>query len=81
VADQDQIGAQAQQPSNFKRWAIIVLLILLAVFVLENAQKVTIDFLFFTSVEAPLIIALLAAAAIGALIGWLAPRARRGSRD
>ncbi len=77
MADQDQIGAQAQQPSNFKRWAIIVLLVILAIFVLENSQKVTIDFLFFTSVEAPLIIALLVSALLGALIGWLAPRARR----
>jgi uncharacterized integral membrane protein len=79
VADEhQQPGTTRTETSNVKRWTIIVLLILLAIFVLQNSQEVKIDFLFFTSTTTPLIIALVLSAAIGALIGWLAPRARRG---
>ena len=50
-----------------------------AIFILQNSQEVTVDFLF-TTTEAPLIFALLFAAILGFLIGLALPRFR-GSRD
>jgi uncharacterized integral membrane protein len=60
-----------------RRYVIIGLLVILAIFVLQNSQKVNIDFLFFTTTETPLIVALLFAALLGAVIGWLATRIGR----
>ncbi len=56
---------------------MLVAIVLLLIFVIQNAQEVSIDFLFFTSIETPLILALVFSALLGALIGWLAPRVRR----
>ena len=77
MANGEQGGDGGGGGANVKRWAIIALLVILAIFVLQNAQKVKIDFLFFTSTTTPLIIALLFAALLGAVIGWLAGRAGR----
>jgi uncharacterized integral membrane protein len=81
VGDQEQPGAVgrqgARQGTNWKGWAMLVAVVLLIVFVLQNSQEVDIDFLFFTSVSTPLILALVFSALLGALIGWLAPRVRR----
>ena len=59
---------------------LVVAILLLAIFVLQNAQKVTVDFLF-VETETPLIFALLIAGALGALIGWAWPHVRRGRRQ
>ncbi len=56
---------------------MVVAVVLLLIFVIQNSQEVDIDFLFFTSVSTPLIFALVLSALLGALIGWLAPRVRR----
>ena len=77
MADQQQTGELAQRRTNLKGWALLVALILLLVFVIQNSQEVEIDFLFATSVSTPLIVALVISALLGALIGWLAPRVRR----
>jgi uncharacterized integral membrane protein len=81
VGDREQPGAvgrqEARQGTNWKGWAMLVAVVLLIVFVLQNSQEVDIDFLFFTSVSTPLILALVFSALLGALIGWLAPRVRR----
>jgi uncharacterized integral membrane protein len=81
VGDREQPGAigrqGARQGTNWKGWAMLVAVVLLIVFVLQNSQEVDIDFLFFTSVSTPLILALVFSALLGALIGWLAPRVRR----
>jgi uncharacterized integral membrane protein len=77
MADQqypDQVGRQG---INWKGWALLVAIVLLIIFVIQNSQEVSIDFLFFTSVTTPLILALVFSALLGALIGWLAPRVRR----
>jgi uncharacterized integral membrane protein len=74
---EEPTGVARSEGTNWKRWAIIVLMVLLAIFVLQNSQEVKIDFLFFTSTTTPLIFALLISALLGALIGWLAPRVRR----
>jgi len=57
-----------------------VLVALVLIVALQNSQQVRVDVLFIT-VDAPLIITLLAAVAIGALIGYVAPLVRRHRRE
>jgi uncharacterized integral membrane protein len=77
VDEHRQSGGVGRQGTNWRGWAMLVLVVLLIVFVLQNSQEVKIDFLFFTSLTTPLILALAFSALLGALIGWLAPRVRR----
>ncbi len=49
----------------------------MAILVLQNLQEVEVRFLFINT-EMPLIFALLIVGALGALVGWAAPRVRRG---
>jgi uncharacterized integral membrane protein len=65
---------------TWKTYVYWIAVILLLILVLQNLQKVEVDFLFITT-ETPLIFALLIAGALGALIGWATPRVRRGGRD
>jgi uncharacterized integral membrane protein len=77
VADQQPVGSPPRQGTNWRGWATLVAIVLLLIFVAQNSQEVEIDFLFFTSVSTPLILALVFSALLGVLIGWLAPRVRR----
>jgi uncharacterized integral membrane protein len=78
VAEQQHPGeVERREGTNWRGWATLVAVVLLLVFVIQNSQEVNIDFLFFTSVSTPLILALVFSAVLGALIGWLAPRIRR----
>jgi uncharacterized integral membrane protein len=77
VADPQQPGELGRQGTNWKGWAMLVAVVLLLIFVAQNSQEIEIDFLFFTSVSTPLVLALVFSALLGALIGWLAPRVRR----
>jgi uncharacterized integral membrane protein len=54
----------------------IVALVLAAIFVLQNTQKVEVKF-FFSTTNIPLIFALLLAAVLGFIIGLALPRFRR----
>lgn len=78
------------EPRNFegmpkkegRGWRFYVLAIaglLLAILIVQNAQKVTVDFLF-VETQTPLIVALVIAGALGALIGWALPHVRRSRR-
>jgi uncharacterized integral membrane protein len=62
--------------TNWKSWAIGAVVLLLLIFVGQNAQKVEVHFLF-ASANMPLIFALLIAVVLGVLVGWLVPRLRR----
>ena len=62
---------------TWKAYVYWIAVILLLILVLQNLQKVEVDFLFINT-ETPLIFALLIAGALGALIGWATPRIRRG---
>jgi uncharacterized integral membrane protein len=67
---------------SWRAWAVGALATLAAIVALQNSQEVKVDVLFLT-VDAPLIVILLAAVAVGALIGYTAPvilRHRRGER-
>jgi uncharacterized integral membrane protein len=73
------VSAEKQQV-NWRAWGVGILIALVVIVALQNSQEVRIDVLF-VSVNAPLIVTLLAAVAIGALIGYVAPVVRRHRRD
>lgn len=54
--------------------AIVVLL-----FVIQNSQKVAVDFIFATT-DTPLFFVIVVSVALGWLIGWLLPHVRRDRR-
>jgi len=70
----------AEKTTNWRAWAVGVLIALVVIVALQNSQQVRVDVLFVT-VDAPLIVTLLVAVAIGALIGYVAPVVRRHRRD
>ena len=65
---------------NWRAWAVGALVALVLIVALQNSQEVRVDVLFVT-VNAPLIVTLLAAVAVGALIGYVAPVVRRHRRE
>lgn len=71
---------EQKNPVNWRAWGVGVLVALVLIVALQNSQQVRVDVLFIT-VDAPLIITLLAAVAIGALIGYVAPLVRRHRRE
>jgi uncharacterized integral membrane protein len=75
--------APERKQTNWRAWAVGVLIALVLIVCLQNSQQVRVDVLFVT-VNAPLIVTLLAAVGIGVLIGYVAPlvrRHRRGGQD
>jgi len=64
---------------NWRAWIAGILVAIVVIVALQNSQQVRVDVLFVT-VDAPLIVTLLAAVAIGALIGYVAPVVRRHRR-
>jgi uncharacterized integral membrane protein len=76
-------GRSNQSGSNWRHWLLGVALLLIAIICLQNAQEVDMDILFIHT-TAPLIAALVIAAALGAVVGYVAPvmrRHRRGEKD
>ena len=71
---------ERKKPVNWRAWIVGALVAIVVIIALQNSQQVRVDVLFIT-VDAPLIITLLAAVAIGALIGYVAPLVRRHRRD
>lgn len=72
--------APGKKPVNWRAWIVGILVALVVVVLLQNSQEVRVEVLF-VSVNAPLIVTLLAAVAAGALIGYVAPLVRRHRRD
>ena len=66
--------------TSWRTWLVGVLIALVLIVALQNSQQVRVDVLFVT-IDAPLIVTLLVAVAIGALIGYVAPVVRRHRRD
>ena len=73
------MGEQKKQV-NWRAWIVGALVAIVVIVALQNSQQVRVDVLFIT-VDAPLIVTLLAAVAIGALIGYVAPLVRRHRRS
>jgi uncharacterized integral membrane protein len=72
--------SRESKPVNWRAWGVGVLIALVVIVALQNSQQVRVDVLFVT-LDAPLIVTLLVAVAIGALIGYVAPLIRRHRRD
>lgn len=71
---------QERKPVNWRAWLVGILSALLLIVALQNSQEVRFDVLT-ASLEAPLIVVILLAAAIGALIGYVAPLVLRHRRQ
>ena len=71
---------QEKKPVNWRAWLVGILSALVLIVALQNSQEVSFDVLF-ASFKAPLIVIILLAAAIGALIGYVAPLVRRHHRE
>ncbi len=69
-----------EKSTNWRAWAMGALVALVVIVALQNSQEVRIDVLFVT-LDAPLIVTLLAAVAIGAVLGYVTPLVRRHRRD
>jgi uncharacterized integral membrane protein len=82
VADRGDLQPQHKE-TNWRAWGLGVLVILVIIFIALNAQKVTVDFLFFET-SMPLIFALAITTVLGIVIGYVSPivrRHRRGADD
>ena len=73
-------GLPRKQGRGWRTYVLAAAALVLAIFIVQNSQKVEVDFLF-TETQTPLIFALLIAGALGGLIGWAWPHVRRGRRD
>ena len=79
MADRNREVAPHQEGRGWRFYVIVVAVVLLLIFVIQNAQSVPVDFLF-TTVDTPLFFALLVAGVLGAVIGWAWPHVRRDRR-
>ena len=80
MADRDyREGAPRHEGRSWRFYVLVVAIVVLAIFVLLNSQKVEVDFLV-GQTDTPLIVALLLAGALGALIGWAWPHVRRSRK-
>jgi uncharacterized integral membrane protein len=71
---------QEKKPVNWRAWLVGILSALVLIVALQNSQEVSFEVLF-ASFNAPLIVVILLATAIGALIGYIAPLVRRHRRE
>jgi len=71
---------QEKKPVNWRAWLVGILSALVLIVALQNSQEVSFEVLF-ASFNAPLIVVILLATAIGVLIGYIAPLVRRHHRE
>jgi uncharacterized integral membrane protein len=74
------VGPKEKKETNWRLWITGILIALVVVVCLQNAQKVTVEVLFATF-DAPLIIMLAVFTLIGVLIGYIGPVWRRHRRE
>jgi uncharacterized integral membrane protein len=79
MAEPHELQPQAKQ-RNWRGWALGVAVLLALIFILQNSQKVKVKFLF-VDTTTPLIFALLIAAILGAVIGYVGPLVRQRGRQ
>ena len=70
---------QEKKQIGWRAWVAGILGALVLIVALQNSQRVQVDVLMI-NLTAPLIVVILAAAAIGAVIGYVAPLVRRHHR-
>ena len=66
--------------SSWRPWALGVAVLLVLILIIQNSQEVKVKFLFIDTTT-PLIFALLIAAILGAVIGYVGPVVRRHRRE
>ena len=71
MASPDELQAQVKK-SSWRQWALGVAVLLVVILIAQNSQKVKVKFLF-VDTTTPLIFALLIAAILGAVIGYVGP--------
>ena len=76
----DELPTVSGKQRGARFYITIVALVLGAIFVLQNTQKVEVKF-FFSTTNIPLIFALLLAGVLGFVIGLALPRFRRPKGD
>lgn len=69
-------GAPKPTGPKWRTYLWVAALVLAAIFILQNSQKVKVQF-FFSETDTPLIFALLLAVGLGFVIGLALPRFRR----
>jgi uncharacterized integral membrane protein len=78
MAEPQELQPQAKQ-RNWRGWALGIAVLLALIFIFQNSQKVKVKFLF-VDTTTPLIFALLIAAILGAVIGYVGPLVRQRGR-
>ncbi|MGH2966951.1 MAG: LapA family protein [Solirubrobacterales bacterium] len=79
MAEPRELQPQAKQ-RNWRGWALGIAVLVAIIFIAQNSQKVKVKFLF-VDTTTPLIFALLIAAILGAVIGYVAPLVRHRRRE
>lgn len=69
-----------KKPLNWRAWLVAILSALVLIVALQNSQQVSFEVLT-ASFNAPLIVVILLATAIGVLIGYIAPLVHRHRRE
>jgi uncharacterized integral membrane protein len=75
MAPPDELQPQIKK-SSWRPWALGVAVLLVLILIAQNSQEVKVKFLF-VDTTTPLIFALLIAAILGAVIGYVGPLVRR----
>lgn len=78
MADETHPGAHRRRSARF--YVYIAIVVVTAIFIIQNSQKVEVKFLFSTT-TIPLIFALLLTVVAGFIIGLALPRFRRHDHD
>jgi uncharacterized integral membrane protein len=75
MASAGELQPEAKK-SSWRPWALGVAVLLVLILIIQNSQEVKVKFLFIDTTT-PLIFALLIAAVLGAVIGYVGPVVRR----
>jgi uncharacterized integral membrane protein len=78
MAERTEIRSQGKQRS-WRSWALGAAVVVALIFIFQNFQEVKVKFLFIDTTT-PLVFALLVAAILGAVIGYVAPLVRQRRR-
>jgi uncharacterized integral membrane protein len=72
----DELRTTAKKERGARFYITVIVIVLAAIFILQNTQKVDVKF-FFSTTNIPLVFALLLAALLGFIVGLALPRFRR----
>ncbi len=79
MAEPHELRSQPKQ-RNWRSWGLGAAVLVAIIFIFQNSQKVKVKFLFIDTTT-PLIFALLIAAILGAVIGYVGPLVRQRRRS